>query len=102
MDIIAFSHLTVTLDHTLVTSVLSFSAAIPTVHGKRKRCRGQRSRRRAAIVTVRLVRRLLRHEITPCYETLYTGGAQGPPEASNVRGIDDGGPCANANGTERG
>ena len=39
-----------------------------------------------------LAARLLRRKITPRYETLSTGGAPGPPEASNVRADDGGGP----------
>ena len=58
--------------------------------------RGRRSRRRAAATIIRLGRRLLRRKITTRYETLYTGGALGPPEANNVQGIDDVGPCADA------
>ena len=44
----------------------------------------------------------MRREITttPRYETLYTGGDPGPHEASDVRGVDDGGPCADADGAE--
>ena len=47
-----------------------------------------------------VARRLLRHEITPRYETLYTGGDPGPPEANDVRGVDDSAPCADADGAE--
>ena len=39
----------------------------------------------------RLLRRLMRREISPRYQTLSTEGAQGPPEASNVRADDGGG-----------
>ena len=37
----------------------------------------------------RLARRLLRRKITPCYETLYTGGDPGPPEVSDVWGVNN-------------
>ena len=40
----------------------------------------------------RLLRRLTRREISPRYQTLSTEGAQGPPEASDVRADDGGGP----------
>ena len=40
----------------------------------------------------RLLRRLTRHENSPRYQTLSTEGAQGPPEASDVRDDDGGGP----------
>ena len=36
--------------------------------------------------------RLLCLEITPHYKTLSTGGAPGPPEASDVQADDGGGP----------
>ena len=45
-------------------------------------------------------RLLLRSEITPCYETPYAGGGPRPPEASNVRGIDDIVRCADADDAE--
>ena len=48
----------------------------------------------------RLARRLLRREITPRYETLYTGGDPGPPDARDVRGTDDSVPCADADGAK--
>ena len=95
MDLITLSGLSVSLDHVLVDSV--FGTAIAIVHSDREGRRRQQLRRRAAAAIAPLVRQLLHRKITPCYETLYTEGAPGPPEASNVRGIDDGGPCANAN-----
>ena len=49
---------------------------------------------------VRLVRRLLRRKITPCYKTLYTGGAPGPREASDVRVNDDDGPYVDVDETD--
>ena len=42
----------------------------------------------------RLLRRLTRHKITSRYTTLTAEGAPGPPEASDVRADDGGGPCA--------
>ena len=48
----------------------------------------------------RLARRLLRRKLTPCHETLYTGGSPGPLEASNVQVVDDGGPCIDADGAD--
>ena len=62
-------------------------------------CRG-RSRRPRGRVSIRLARRLLRRKITPCYEILYTEGFPGPPQASDVPGDDDVGPCVDANGAE--
>ena len=47
-------------------------------------CEGVRQRR--------LLRRLTRREISPHYQTLSTEGAQGVPEASDVRTDDGGGP----------
>ena len=40
----------------------------------------------------RLLRRLTRREIVSRYRTLSTEGAPGPPEASDVRADDGGGP----------
>ena len=48
-----------------------------------------------------LLRRLTRQKISPRYQTLSTEGAPGPPEASDVRGDDYGGPCAVSDGAER-
>ena len=62
MNLIALSGLTVSLGP-IVASV--FDAAIAIVHGDRDGHRGRRSRRRAAVAIVRLVRRLLRREIAP-------------------------------------
>ena len=39
-----------------------------------------------------LLRRVTRRKISPCYQTLSTEGAQGPPEASGMRDDDSGGP----------
>ena len=39
-------------------------------------------------------------EITPRYENLYIGGAPGPPEASDLRVDDGGGPCTVSDGAE--
>ena len=73
-----------------------FDVAIAIVHidcdGRLRDTRGGVRRRTSR----HLIRRLLRSEMPPCYETLYTRGAPGPPEASDVRDIDDGGPCADA------
>ena len=98
MDLIAISGLTFSLGDILVGSILG--GAIAIVYGDREGRYRQRSRRRAAVATVRLVRRLLRRKITTRYETLYTGGAPGPPEANDVQGIADGGPCADADGAD--
>ena len=50
----------------------------------------------------RLLRWLTRHEIPSRYKTLTAeaDGALGPPEASDVRADDGGGPCAVSDGTE--
>ena len=45
-------------------------------------------------------KRLLRRGITPRYETVCAGGTPGPPGASDVRGDEHGGPCADADGAE--
>ena len=82
MDLIALSGLTVSLGPILVDSV--FDAAIAIVHGDRDGHRGRRSRRRAAVAIVRLVRRLLRREIAPSYHNLCTAGAPAPTEASGA------------------
>ena len=79
MDLITLSGLTVSLDRILVDSV--FGASVTIVHSDRESRRRRQSRRRAAVAIVRLVRRLLRRKTTPRYDTLYTGGAPGPPEA---------------------
>ena len=70
MNLIALSDLslTISLDHILVDSILD--AAIAIVHSNRKGRRRRQSRQRAAVAIVRLVRRLLRRETTPRYETL--------------------------------
>ena len=39
-----------------------------------------------------VLRRLTRLEISLCYQSLSTEGVKGPPEASNVRADDGGGP----------
>ena len=44
----------------------------------------------------RLARRLLRRKTTPRYETIYTGGDPGSPEANGVRGVNYSVPCADA------
>ena len=55
-------------------------------------CDGVRQRRQ--------LRRLTRHKIASRYRTLTAEGATGPPEASDVRGDDGGGPCAVSDGAE--
>ena len=62
----------------------ALGAAIRIVHGDRDGHRGRRSRRRATVAIVRLVRRLLRREITPSYHNLCTTGAPAPTEASGA------------------
>ena len=62
-------------------------ATIAIVHGDREghhRGRSQRQQRRASS---RLVRRLLRREIAPSYQNLYTEGAPAPTETIRVRGF---------------
>ena len=98
MDLIALSGLTVISGHILVAS--AFGAAIPIVHNDCKDRHGLQSQRRAAVAIVRLVRRLQRRKTALYYETPYTGGAPGSPEASNVQGIDDGGPYADVEGAD--
>ena len=55
-------------------------------------CDGVRQRRQ--------LRRLTRHEIASRYRTLTAEGAPGPPEASDVRADDGGGPCTVSDGAE--
>ena len=62
MDLIALSGLTVSLGPILVASV--FDAAIAIVHGDRDVHRGRRSRRRAAVAIVCLVR-VPQHPLRP-------------------------------------
>ena len=97
-NLIAPSQTIVSLDHVITDP--SPGGAITIVNGDREAiaandCDDMRWR-----TTTRKVRRLLRHKITPRYETLYTGGPLGPPETSSVQDIDDGGPCADADGAE--
>ena len=85
-DSIALACRTISLDQVLKDPVPS--GAIPIVYDD------QDGRRRAACDGVRrrrLLRRLTRREISPCYQTLSTDGAPEPPEASDVRADDGGG-----------
>ena len=85
IDSIALAWRTIISDHVRIYPVPD--GAIPIVYDDRD------GRRRAACDSVRrrhLLRRLTRREISPRYQTLSTEGAQGPPEASDVR-ADDGG-----------
>ena len=50
----------------------------------------------------RLDRWLLRRKITPRYKILNTKGAQAPLEAIYLRGMNNGGPCADAAGSRHG
>ena len=47
-----------------------------------------------------LARRLLRRKITLRYETFYTVGDPGPPEARDMRGVGDSVSCVDADGAE--
>ena len=98
MGIIALSGSTISLDHILVDSV--FGAAIVIIHSDREGRRRRRSRRPAVVAIFRLVRCLLHRKITSRCEILCNRGAPGPPEASNVQGIDDGGPYADVEGAD--
>ena len=87
VDLIAPACRTISQDHLLIDR--SPGGAIPIVYDDRD------GRRRAACDGVRqrrLLRRLTRRENSPPYQTLSTEGAQGPPEASDVRADDGGGP----------
>ena len=87
VDLIAPACRTISQDYLLID--LSPGGAIPIVYDDRD------GRRRAACDNVRrrhLLRRLTRREISPHYQTLSTEGAPGPPEASDVRADDGGGP----------
>ena len=86
IDLIALACLIVSQDHLLIDR--SPGGAIPIVYDDRD------GRRQAACDGVRrrrLLRRVTRREISPRYQTLSTEGAQGPPEASDVRADDGGG-----------
>ena len=90
IELLALACLIISQDHLLIDR--SPGGAIPLVYDDRDgrhRGRSQRPRRRTSRC---LARRLLRREISPRYRTLSTGGAQGPPEASDVRADDGGGP----------
>merc|ERR1711966_143241 len=87
VDLIAPACRTISQDYLLIDR--SPGGAIPIVYDDRD------GRRRAACDGVRrhhLLRRLTRRENSSRYQTLSTGGAQGPPEASDVQADDGGGP----------
>ena len=97
IDSITLSYVITTLGHLLIVS--TFGAAIIIVHINCKgHCRGQ-AQCQWQLALNHLARRLLRRKIPPTtYQTLDVGGAPAPPEAICMRGINDGGPCANAAG----
>ena len=90
IDLIALACLIISQDHQLIDC--SPGGAIPIVYDDRDGRRCGRSQRPRWLTSRCLARRLLRREISPRYRTLSTGGAQGPPEASDVRADDGGGP----------
>ena len=90
IDLIAFACRTTSLVHLLMDP--SPGGAIPIAlvdQDGRRRGRSRQPRRRTSRC---LAARLLRREITPCYRTLSTEGAAGPPEVSDMRADDGGGP----------
>ena len=87
VDLIALACRTISQDHLLIDR--SPGGAIPIVYDDRDgRCRAacDSAQRR------HLLRRLTRRKIASRYRTLSTEGAPGPPEASDVRADDGGGP----------
>ena len=86
--LIALACLSISQDRQLID--FNPGGAIPIVYDDRdgrRRGRSQWPRRRTSRC---LLRRLTRRKISPRYQTLSTEGAQGSPEASDVR-ADDGG-----------
>ena len=88
--LIALTCQTISSYHALIDP--SIGGAISIVHGDRYGLRRGRFQWPRRCTSRCLARRLLRREISPRYRTLSTGGAQGPPEASDVRVDDGGGP----------
>ena len=95
IGLIALAYLIISQDHLLIDC--SPSGAILIVYDDRD---GRRRAARDGVRRCHLLRRLTRREISPRYQTLSTEGAQGPPEASDVRDDDGGGVCAVSDGAE--
>ena len=68
------------------------AAAVAIVYGDRDGRQGRQSRRPLRRTSRCLAARILCREIAPRYRTLSTEGAPGPPEASDMRADDGGGP----------
>ena len=94
----AANGLTFSSIHVLI--VYGLGAAITTIHGDRKGQRRGQSRRWRRCASNRLVRRLLRREIAPSYQNLYTEGDPAPTDASGVHGFKANRPCAVSAGAE--
>ena len=90
IDLIALACRIISSDYLLIDP--SIGGAIPILHGDRDGRRHGRSRRPQRRTSKFLAARLLRRKISPRYRTLSTEGALGPPEASDVRSDDGGGP----------
>ena len=90
IDLIALACLIISQDHQLIDR--SPSGAIPIVYDDRDGRRRERSQRPRRHTSRCLLRRLTRREISPRYQTLSTEGDHGPPEVSDVRADDGGGP----------
>ena len=95
IDLIVLACQIIISDHVRIDPVPG--GAIPIVYDnqdghRRVACDGLRRRR--------LLRRLTRRKISPRYQTLTTEGAPDAPEASDVRDVDGGGPCAILDGAE--
>ena len=97
IDSITLSYVTTTLGDVLVVS--TFGAAIFIVHVDCKgHFRGQAQCQWRTALS-HLARRLLHRKIPPTtYQNLDVWGAPVPPDAICMRGINDGGPCADAAG----
>ena len=83
IDSIALTCRTISSDHVQIDLIPG--GAILIFHDNRDGRRRGRSRQPRKRMSSCLAAWLLRRKITPCYETLSTGGAPGPPEASDVR-----------------
>ena len=87
-SLIALSDATFSLGHILIVS--AFGTAIAIIHGDREAIAVDDRDGVCRCASKRLVRRLLRREIVPCYLTHYTEAFSGPPEAIYGQGFNKG------------